>query len=142
MGSDPEELFGGWGFERVYQELEESRVWKVFTLIFSITPISRNLDGVNLNRNFPYSFNSTPTGSSEELCAMTYQGEKAGSEEETQAVISSYGNGEKIGLSFVGFENAAYLPANSYGKAFTKEVLGSNSEFYYDFEKHIPKDSL
>jgi len=48
----------------------------------------RNLNGVNLNRNFPYAFNKTKIGSSDEKCSLEYHGTKLNSEKETQTIVS------------------------------------------------------
>ena len=43
--------------------------------------------GVDLNRNFPYHWNTAPGGSSGNACAETYRGPTAGSEPETQNLV-------------------------------------------------------
>jgi carboxypeptidase T len=51
-----------------------------------------NSRGADLNRNFPFAWNTVAGGSSGNPCEATYRGPSAGSEPETQAVVSHIRN--------------------------------------------------
>lgn len=51
------------------------------------TPSGSSQPGIDLNRNFPYHWNSAPGGSSGTKCSLTFRGPSAGSEPETKNLV-------------------------------------------------------
>jgi carboxypeptidase T len=68
--------------------------------------------GVDLNRNFSFSWNSAPEGSSGDSCNQTYRGANAGSEPETQA-LQQYAR--SVFQDYRGPLNTDAAPANTPG---------------------------
>lgn len=65
------------------------------------TPTGSRQPGIDLNRNFPFHWNTTATGSSGYTCDETYRGPIAGSEPETQNLVR-YVAGTPTSGSYVG----------------------------------------
>jgi carboxypeptidase T len=64
---------------------EQGQLWRKNA---NLTHCPQDEPGVDLNRNFSYSWNISSNGSSGEECSTVYRGPQAGSEPETQAVES------------------------------------------------------
>ncbi|MBV2130992.1 M14 family zinc carboxypeptidase [Arsukibacterium indicum] len=62
---------------------EQGQLWRKNA---NLTHCPQDEPGVDLNRNFSYSWNISSNGSSGEACSTVYRGPQAGSEPETQAV--------------------------------------------------------
>ncbi len=62
---------------------EQGQLWRKNA---NLTHCPQDEPGVDLNRNFSYSWNISSNGSSGEACSTIYRGPEAGSEPETQAV--------------------------------------------------------
>ncbi|WP_372627936.1 M14 family zinc carboxypeptidase, partial [Arsukibacterium sp.] len=62
---------------------EQGQLWRKSA---NLTHCPQDEPGVDLNRNFSYSWNISSKGSSGEACSTVYRGPQAGSEPETQAV--------------------------------------------------------
>ena len=52
------------------------------------TPSSSSQPGIDLNRNFPFHWSTVPNGSSGTKCSLTFRGTSAGSEPETQNLVT------------------------------------------------------